>query len=117
MKNEDLDRILSADQDIVASSGFVASVMSAVRDEASAPPPIPFPWKRALPGLAAAGFAFAYILVKTMGFLRAGATPQVSPTAVHILDTARMSGAGWVLLALLLTLASVALSRHLIRES
>jgi hypothetical protein len=117
MKNEDLDRILSADQDIVPSSGFVASVMNAVRDEAGAPPPIPFPWTRALPGLAAAGFAFAYILVKTVEFLRAGAATQVSPTAVHILDAAKMWGAGWVLLALLLTLASVALSMHLIRES
>jgi len=32
--------------------GFLASVMDRVREEAAAPPPIPFPWKRALPGMA-----------------------------------------------------------------
>ena len=37
--------------------------MDAVRREAAAPPPIPFPWKRALPGLVVAGFALALVLV------------------------------------------------------
>jgi len=49
MKDDDIDRILFQQDEIVPSSGFAASVMDAVRREASAPPPIPFPWKRALP--------------------------------------------------------------------
>jgi hypothetical protein len=58
MNDRDLDRALREREEIVPSSGFVAAVMEAVRQEeaASAPipfPPIPFPWKRALPGLMA----------------------------------------------------------------
>ena len=62
MKDHDLDRILSEDE-ILPSSGFTASVMDAVRREATALPPIPFPWKRALPGLVAAGLTLALTLV------------------------------------------------------
>jgi hypothetical protein len=56
MNDNDLDRMLTDTEEIVPSSGFVASVMEAVQQEAaaSAPiplPPIPFPWKWALPGL------------------------------------------------------------------
>ncbi len=55
----EINRILSREDEILPSSGFTVSVMDAVRREAAAPPPIPFPWKRALPGLVAAGFAQA----------------------------------------------------------
>ena len=55
MSGDDLDQILSEEDDILPSSGFASSVMDAVRCEASAPPPIPFPWTRALPGLVGAG--------------------------------------------------------------
>ncbi len=51
MNNDDLDRLLLEREEIVPSSGFVASVMEAVQQEAAAPAPIPFPWKWALPGL------------------------------------------------------------------
>ena len=54
MKPDDLDPWLVDDDAIVPSSGFTASVMEAVEREASMPPAIPFPWKRALPGLAVA---------------------------------------------------------------
>ncbi len=50
MNDNDLDRMLTERDDIVPSSGFVASVMEAVREEAAAPAPIPFPWKWAVPG-------------------------------------------------------------------
>lgn len=53
MNEQDLDRVLMETEEIVPSSGFVASVMEAVREEAAAPAPIPFPWKWALPGLIA----------------------------------------------------------------
>ena len=41
--NDEFDRIMS-EEEILPSSGFAASVMEAVRREAVAPPPIPFPW-------------------------------------------------------------------------
>lgn len=47
-----LDTILAHEQELVPSSGFLARVMDKVQEEAAAPPPIPFPWKRALPGMA-----------------------------------------------------------------
>jgi hypothetical protein len=113
MKNEDLDRFLSADQDIVPSSGFVSTVMNAVQDEANAPPPIPFPWKRAIPGFAAAAFVLVFIIVRA----GSGSASQASPLAVHVLDMAKMSGVVWIFLALLLTLGAVALPMLLIRKS
>ena len=51
MTPEDLDRILSSDEPLVPSSGFAASVMERAREAASAPPPLPFPWRRYLLGL------------------------------------------------------------------
>ncbi len=45
---DDLDKILSRDEPIVPSAGFVSRVMDAVQAEAAAPPPIPFPWRRLL---------------------------------------------------------------------
>ena len=57
MKHDELERLLSTDDVIVPSSGFTAAVMNAVRREAATPPPIAFPWKRALPGVVGATFA------------------------------------------------------------
>jgi hypothetical protein len=54
MKPEELDRILSKADEIVPSSGFAANVMDAVQRESSAPPPIRFPWQRAVPGFGVA---------------------------------------------------------------
>jgi len=48
-----LDRILAHEDALVPSSGFAASVMETIQDQAAAPAPIPFPWKLALPGIAA----------------------------------------------------------------
>jgi hypothetical protein len=50
MNDEDLDQLLMEREEIVPSSGFLASVMEAVHQEAAAPAPIPFPWKWAVPG-------------------------------------------------------------------
>jgi hypothetical protein len=52
-----------ADQDsILPSSGFAEAVMTAVRAEAAAPAPIPFPWKRAVPGIAAGMAALGFLI-------------------------------------------------------
>ena len=50
---DSLDRILVQEEALAPSSGFAASVMNAIREETLAPAPIPFPWKFALPGIAA----------------------------------------------------------------
>jgi hypothetical protein len=51
MEHDELDRLLSEDDMLIPSSGFAAAVMNAVLREAAMPTPLPFPWKRALPGI------------------------------------------------------------------
>ena len=53
MTPDDLDRILSSEEPLVPSSGFAAAVMESVRAATTAPPPLPFPWRRFLLGLLA----------------------------------------------------------------
>ncbi|MBV9267073.1 MAG: hypothetical protein JO061_12965 [Acidobacteriaceae bacterium] len=53
MNLDEIDRILSSEENIVPSSGFTESVLRAAQERAAAPQPIPFPWKRALAGIAA----------------------------------------------------------------
>ena len=59
--SDEIDRLLAthfaANGDITPSSGFAHSVMDAVRSETTAPQPIPFPWRRVLPGLVAVAVA------------------------------------------------------------
>ncbi len=104
MNDDNLDRLLSRQEDIVPSSGFVSNVMEAVRHEASAPPPIPFPWKRALPGLA------AWLIVLAAGVL--AIFSRVDPGPVRPAGPAVIR-AGWIALGLLAAFLSVGLSLRL----
>lgn len=111
MTNEYLDRILSSkDDDIQPSSGLVGSVMEGVRSEAAMPPPIPFPWKRALPGLAAAGVALACLLTLVLEEVLYSPFPLPPATDVHVWRIPIIDAAGWGLLALALSLILMKLS-------
>jgi len=70
MNDAEIERILSGRDEIVPSSGFVASVMEGVRRQAVTPPPIPFPWKRALPilGLAIGAVVLTSLFALTVVF-------------------------------------------------
>jgi len=117
----EIDRILSREDEILPSSGFAVSVMDAVRREAAAPPPIPFPWKRALPGLVVGGFALVLVLVAGVVAIvqlgRASTIPQASLSFPSLLPPMFQrnieSAAIWTALALLVTLVSVKLSMRL----
>ena len=123
MKPDEFDRVLSREAEIIPSSGFVRSVMAAVQSEASAPPPIPFPWRRALPGLLAFMVAIVWGAVKAFRYPEQQSAPGISimpATATHwidgvvpLFDQARMYGAEWVILGLLLTVVGLKLTRHL----
>ena len=118
MKPDDIDRILSADDDLVPASGLVASVMDMVRCEAAAPAPIPFPWVRLACGLAAVVGLAAWLawsgvtepLWKTMLSL----TPEEWASLVKQAgDAAVKTGAAWVAAALLVALLSTRLATRL----
>ncbi|MFZ3265985.1 MAG: hypothetical protein WA172_18415 [Terriglobales bacterium] len=121
MSDCDVDRILSKHDEILPSSGFAASVMGAVHREASAPPPIPFPWRRALPGIAVAAFALvlvvvvgvAAILQMSRGVLSLRAATTWSPLPWLAGQGTISSTVGWTALALVVALVSIKLSMHL----
>lgn len=63
MTEQEIDGTLGGPEDaILPSSGFFEAVMSRVESEAAAPPAIPFPWRRALPGLVVTAVALAALL-------------------------------------------------------
>ncbi len=122
ISHDQVDRILSREDEILPSSGFAVSVMDAVRREAAAPPPIPFPWKRALPGLVAAGLALALVLVVVVVAIvqlgRSSATPQFSMSLPSVLTpifhrNMATAATSWMVLALLATWVSVKVSMRL----
>jgi len=112
MRNDDLDRIL-CEEEILPSSGFVGSVMEAVQGELEAPP-IPFPWKRALPGLALACLLIFPVLIMS---LQGSATAWSFTAELPILKlgTAMFTALSWVIFALTLTLSLIILSLRLTR--
>lgn len=121
IREEEIDRILSREDEILPSSGFAVSVMDAVRREAAAPPPIPFPWKRALPGMVVGGLAVALVLiggvVAIAKLARASTTAPFStslPSGVPpIVHGGLESAAIWAVLALLTAFVSVKVSMSL----
>jgi anti-sigma factor RsiW len=117
MKWEELDRALSTEEEIVPSAGFTDAVMEAVHREATTPPPILFPWKCVLPGLALAVFAALAVLLLASP-TKTATSPVFSPTHLAAIlgvlpETTRRLGLDWLIVALLLAWASVKLSMRL----
>ena len=118
-KLENVDRILSAEEELAPSSGFVSAVMQRVREEAATPAPIPFPWKRAVPGavLALGGVAWIGVEAVRQG-MRAGVPNLRMPGVLQVHMPPNMTGtledAGWVAAALGTSLLSWLLARRMI---
>jgi hypothetical protein len=113
-----IDRILAAEEELIPSSGFLAATMERVREEASCPKPIPFPWLRALPGI-----VLAVAVLGWCGFemVRAGLSsaretsfvqPHLTTVNVHALEPA-----GWVAAALVVPMLSWIFSRRMAGRS
>jgi hypothetical protein len=119
--HEEIDRILSREGEIMPSSGFVVSVMEAVRREATAPPPIPFPWKRALPGMVVGGLMLALVGIGVVLVIsRVGGAPVTSPLPVPppsgmsaLFQGGIESAVRWTVLSLLTAFVCVKLSMRL----
>ena len=111
MRDEEIDRVLGGEEDILPSSGFHASVMDAVHREATSPSPIPFPWKRAWPAFAAAALA---LFGSAVLLLEAAASGP--PVFDALFSAARSFGAPWIALAAVATAGPLLLTRHLVEE-
>lgn len=118
MNEDNLDRILKSEEELAPSSGFVAAVMERVREEAAAPAPIPFPWKRMVPGmlLAAGLLIWCGVELTRLGLqdLRAVALVQPHLSAAF---TGTVGQASWVALALGVSMATWLLSRRMVGRS
>ena len=121
MNDAEIDPILSGQDELLPSAGFVASVMDAVRREAAAPPPIPFPWKRALPGLALAAVVLVLlVVVGAFALTRHGGASTAPQMAGNLpwnlaegVQEKIKTAALWTTLALLGTFVTVKLSMRL----
>jgi hypothetical protein len=118
MTSERIDGILGAEEELMPSSGFLAGVMDRIEEEAAALPPIAFPWKRAIPGMALAAGVFGwggFELVR-YGIPAAG---KVAIAAPHPGAGSQwpMEQLGWVALALGLSWLSWAFSRRIVGRS
>jgi len=81
LTDADLDQALAHPGDsLLPSSGFADAVMASVLHDASAPPPLSFPWKRAIPGLASAVAAIVLLLAVLPSVL-ASASASAGPGA------------------------------------
>ncbi|HEX5047076.1 MAG TPA: hypothetical protein VFX89_08155 [Gammaproteobacteria bacterium] len=112
MTPEEIDRVLLDEAaGVRASRDFSASVMAAVRrePEPQLPPPIPFPWARAWPGLAAVGIA-----VVAAWFAMPPSMETSPPVAERAVEAAQwLAGAAavfdsrWVLIAAVVSVVTV----------
>lgn len=114
MKNERIENILATEEPLVPSSGFLAAVMERVEEEAAAPAPIPFPWKRILPGMVliagSLGWGVFELVRNGVPAMNAatGSLPQLPAAALEPLQQV-----GWIAAALGVSLLSWLLSRRL----
>lgn len=114
MTAKKIDEILAEEEELIPSSGFLASVMERIEDQAAAPPPIAFPWKRAVPGMVLAAGGFGGCVFELAQMARAAAGHMTLP-AVHLTATLDrpLQQACWVALALGVPLFSWLVSRRM----
>jgi hypothetical protein len=120
----EIEAILAGEEELMPSSGFVASVMERVRQEAALPAPTPFPWLKAVPILLLASGVFGWGAVELvrvgqpwLGQLGLGQSAMnwLTIPPLHLsADLVRaLEQAGWVALALGSSLVCWLVSRRL----
>jgi hypothetical protein len=110
MTPDEVDRILSAEDQLVPSSHFAMEVMAAVRRPAE-PPPLIFPWFRFIAGVVALVVMAA---AGTVLLLRAG--PSLTPVAAPLEPLATVAPElGYAMAATLLSVGLAAVPRLLAR--
>jgi hypothetical protein len=118
----EIEAILAGEEELMPSSGFVASVMEQVRQEAALPAPTPFPWMKAIPILLLASGIFGWGAVELVrvgqpwpGQLGHGLSAMnwIPPLHLSANLVRPLEQAGWVALALGSSLVSWLVSRRL----
>jgi len=118
MDSSKIDQILATEEELIPTSGFLASVMERVHDEARMPAPLPFPWKRAIPGIVLATGVFGWGAIEfARQALQASRTINVTQLQIPASVEQPLEQAGWVALALVISFASVLLSRRIAGQS
>jgi hypothetical protein len=118
IEHDPIHRILESEEQIIPSSGFLASVMERVQEESRVPAPIPFPWKRAIPGIVLTSGMLGW---GTYEFFRDGIPALLSfaltqpPLPASVAQP--LEQVAWVALALAVSLLSWKLSRRLSGQS
>lgn len=110
---ENLDRILASEESLLPSSGFVAAVMERVREEAIAPKPITFPWKRVLPAMLIVAAALTWCMVQLL-HMAVATPPNLSGVHLNALEAQAAKSAGWAIAALTVSLLSWILARRMV---
>jgi hypothetical protein len=120
----EIGRILAVEEELLPSSGFAASVMERVRQEAALPAPAPFPWMKAIPILLLACGGIGWSAVEMvrigapgLGQFWLGLTAQnwwkFTLPPLSVVQIRSLEQAGWVALALGMSLVSWLISRRL----
>lgn len=111
MKQDDIDKILASETEIAPSPTFLDSVMQAVEREATMTPPLQYPWVRALPGFLALLVAFAAVVGQGISILSDPATVATTHELLRQVSAlAAAIGLQWIVLAIVLSVSSIALS-------
>jgi hypothetical protein len=113
-----IENILATEEELIPSSGFLASVMDRVHEKAHATPPLSFPWKRAVPGIVLAAGVFggaAFEFVRQGG--PAARSITFAPLQIPLAIERPLEQAGWVAMALAVSLVSWLLSRRIAGQS
>jgi len=118
MDQSRIETILATEEALIPSSGFLASVMESIHEEARLPKPIPFPWKRAVSGILLAGGVFGWAAFELARHgLPAVSGISLTPQHLYAAIERPLEQAGWVALALGASLFSWLLSRRLAGRS
>ena len=107
---DELDRVLSREPEIEPSQVFARSVMAAVNRAAAEPPPIPFPWRRALPGMVLAIVLCALAVANAFSLASATRTPTIPAAVEALVRAASTPQAIWTMVGLVVSAASIAVA-------
>ena len=108
--NDDLGRALSNEPEIEPSRHFTRAVMAAVARAEAEPPPLAFPWRRALPGMVVVAAAAVLVVSGVVSPSGAVAAPPGADELGALIRGASAPPAIWTMVGLLVSLATMSVA-------